>query len=116
MASRTTLRLTPSEWDRACSVGSRLAHELGVPFLRRDVFLDNVPSVGAIDAQLAKLEALARHRGYAVGIGHPRAATVAALAQWIPLARARGITLVPLTAVAKRENAPLLVAQSAIVP
>jgi polysaccharide deacetylase 2 family uncharacterized protein YibQ len=98
------------------SVGARLAHELGVPYLRRDIFLDNVPNVTTVEGQLDKLEALARRRGYAVGIGHPRPATIAALAAWLPVARARGITLVPLSAIARRENAPLMLAQSAAAP
>ncbi len=84
------------------SVAGRLAARAGVPFAERDVFLDNEPDDRAsIDRQLALLEQVARERGYAVGIGHPHPATVAALQDWIPVMRDRGFALVPISAVVR---------------
>ncbi|MEE8532984.1 MAG: divergent polysaccharide deacetylase family protein, partial [Alphaproteobacteria bacterium] len=90
------------------SFGWRLGKRRGVPVAKRDVFLDNVVEAEAIRARLAELEAVARERGYAVGIGHPHAATIDALAEWLPGAAGRGFALVPISAiVAHRERLAL---------
>ncbi len=81
------------------SVGLALARQAGVPTAGRNVFLDNEADVGAINGQLAKLEEIARKKGNAIAIGHPRDATIAALAGWLPTLRAKGLVLVPVTAV-----------------
>ena len=86
----------------AKTVGSRVALELGVPHLERNVFLDNEPNAMAINKQLAEVEALATRRGVAIAIGHPREETINALARWLPTARARGFRLAPLSAVLKK--------------
>ena len=89
----------------ANSVAASLATRAEVPYVVRDVFLDNEPDdPAAIHRQLFILEQTARERGYAVGIGHPHAATVAALSQWIPEARARGFALVPISAVVRHRQ------------
>jgi polysaccharide deacetylase 2 family uncharacterized protein YibQ len=87
------------------SVGVRLAAELGVPHARRDVFLDNERSAPEIWQRLAELEATARRRGYAVGIGHPHDATIEVLATWLGEARRRGFELAPISAVVRRRLA-----------
>ncbi len=82
------------------SVAGRAADRAGVPFARRDVFLDhNRRDPNAIRRQLEVLERIARRRGYAVGIGHPHRATLEVLAEWLPEARRRGIALVPISAI-----------------
>ena len=80
----------------------RVAGELGIPAIRRDVFIDNQADDGEIAAQLAELEALARARGFAVGIAHPRPRTLDALAAWLPEAVGRGVVLVPISAIVAR--------------
>ena len=72
------------------SAGSAAAAVVGVPYVERDVFLDNVDSVVAILEQLARLKSAARDRGFAVGIGHPHDATIDALRQWLDLHRKSG--------------------------
>jgi hypothetical protein len=57
--------------------------------------------VAAVKARLAETERLARRTGFAVAIGHPRDATIKALAEWLPRAAARGFALVPLTNVVR---------------
>jgi hypothetical protein len=81
------------------SVGAKLARELGVPVAERNIFLDNVNETAAVDARLGELERLARRRGYAVAIGHPRDATLEALERWLQNLKDRGLVLVPLSAV-----------------
>ena len=88
----------------ADSVGRQVAEAFGVPFARRDIFLDNTPKPAEIQAQLAKLERLARRRGYAVGIGHPYSETIKALEAWIPDAKARGYVFVPISHIAWRAS------------
>jgi len=78
------------------------AADLGIAILARDVFLDDDPSVDAVRGQIRELEALARSRGYAIGIGHPRTATVEALAPWLATAPARGIEVVTVGELSRR--------------
>ncbi len=87
------------------TVALRLARRAGIPAARRDVFIDNVADAEAIAAQLAALEDIARERGYAVGIGHPRAKTLEALAGWLPGLGDRGFALAPISAIAARIQA-----------
>ncbi len=88
----------------AATVGATLAAEKGVPFAERNIFLDNVNAVDAVNARLAELERLARRQGFAVAIGHPRDATLEALAAWLPGLEAKGLVLVPLSAVVARNR------------
>ncbi|MDA0787156.1 MAG: divergent polysaccharide deacetylase family protein [Proteobacteria bacterium] len=78
------------------------AERQGVPALRRDVFLDHDPSPIAVRAALLQVEQVARRQGHAIAIGHPKDATIDALAEWLPDVRARGFALVPVSAVALR--------------
>ncbi|WP_431858787.1 divergent polysaccharide deacetylase family protein [Azospirillum sp.] len=83
------------------TVAATLAGELKLPFAGRDVFLDNVETVSAVRAQLAKAEAVARQHGSAIAIGHPHDATIEALAVWLPEVKKRGFVLVPVSAVVR---------------
>ena len=94
------------------SVGSRVARSLGMAALDRNVFLDNDNDVGHVLKQLNELERLARKRGVAIGIGHPRDATIEVLKTWIPEAIDRGLAIVPLSGVMKHRIAE----QAAKVP
>lgn len=80
------------------SFGHTAARDTGVPFTLRNVFLDHEDSRAAVEAQLLKLEALARKHGHALAIGHPREATLAALAPWLGTLDAKGFQLVPASA------------------
>lgn len=81
------------------SVAGKIAGQLGIPYAERDVFLDNVASVAAVMTQLRQTEQVARKKGYAIAIGHPHDATLAALQAWLPEARERGFQIVPLSAI-----------------
>lgn len=81
----------------ADSIAAAAARREAIPTLERDVFLDDEPGAEAVAAQLVRLEQLARRHGYALGIGHPRPTTLAALEQWLPQLAQRGIRVIPLT-------------------
>ena len=81
------------------SVGQSMAIRHGVPTASRDIFLDNSREPRAIARQLAKVEAAARERGYAIAIGHPYPETLNALSRWLPRLKAKGFELAPISAV-----------------
>ena len=83
------------------SIGAELAHRLGVPSASRDVFLDDDINGPAVAAQLAELETIAKRHGTAIAIGHPHDVTLDQLASWIANLSAKGLTLVPVSAVVK---------------
>lgn len=85
----------------ATTTGSGLAQKLGVPNAERDVFLDDEVDARAIDAQLKELEAVARKNRTAIAIGHPHDATIERLAHWIDSLPAKGLVLVPVSAVVR---------------
>jgi polysaccharide deacetylase 2 family uncharacterized protein YibQ len=76
------------------SVALQLARERGVPSIRRDVFLDNVPTAAAIDKEFQRLKRRAKKHGIAVGIGHPYPETLRYLEQVLPTLIDEGIELV----------------------
>jgi polysaccharide deacetylase 2 family uncharacterized protein YibQ len=88
----------------ASSVGDQIANELGMPTAARHVFLDDVMTSENVRAQLAETERLARQQGFAVAIGHPHDATIAALADWLPTLGAKGLVAAPISAVVKRRG------------
>lgn len=64
----------------SASLAMETARIMGFKAARRDVFLDNVQTEEGICRQLGLLVEEASERGWAIGIGHPNEATVAALA------------------------------------
>jgi polysaccharide deacetylase 2 family uncharacterized protein YibQ len=82
------------------SVAPDLALKDGVPFVAGDTAIDAVQDRGAILKKLDSLEATARAKGTAVGIGSAFDLTVDTVSSWIAEARKRGIEIVPISAVA----------------
>jgi polysaccharide deacetylase 2 family uncharacterized protein YibQ len=76
------------------SVAERDAGAAGIPTAGRDVFLDNVADVGATEAQLRRAAQLAKTRGSAIAIGHPRPTTLIAVRTLLPEFERDGIQLV----------------------
>jgi len=91
------------------------ARRAGLPPLARDVFLDDTDERAAIERQLAQLEREARRKGFAIGIGHPRDRTLAALGPWLASLGARGLVAVPLSRIAERMAEAEARASNAIV-
>ena len=83
------------------SVAGAAAHEADVPNADRNIFLDHVDGLEAIRRQLVLVERVARRQGFAIAIGHPRDATLDALAAWIADAAARGFVFVPISAIVR---------------
>jgi polysaccharide deacetylase 2 family uncharacterized protein YibQ len=84
------------------TVAQAAASRRGIPALRRDVFIDHDPSPIAVRAALLQAEEVAERQGFAIAIGHPKDATIDALAEWLPDVQARGFAVVPVSAVARR--------------
>jgi len=84
------------------SKGYRLAREYGIPTVMRDVFLDNDRDPFKIRRQLELTVETALQRGQAIAIGHPYPETLSALESWLPSLRARGLMLVPISALVKQ--------------
>jgi polysaccharide deacetylase 2 family uncharacterized protein YibQ len=75
----------------------------GRAVFRNDLFLDGGDEEAALPAvQTERLESIARRRGHAIGIGHVRPATVAAVRAAVERWRAEGIRLVPLSDLRQR--------------
>ena len=88
------------------SVSERIAAAFDVPFLGRDIFLDHEkPGRTSVLDQLQKVADIARKRGYAIGIGHPHAETLAALEIWLDRLDEENLTLVPLSAIMRHRLA-----------
>jgi hypothetical protein len=79
------------------SIVSSVSRQLGMPVLRRDVFLDNNESVDKINIQISKLAATARAKGYAIGIGHYKHNTLKVLNKRIPELKKHGFSVISLT-------------------
>ena len=68
----------------SATVGEKIMRSLGVPTMRRHVFLDNDSDKKKIEVQLKKLVKIARKQGIALGIGHARPNTLDILKKEIP--------------------------------
>lgn len=79
------------------SQGENVAEMEGVPYVARDVFLDNENDYEKIRTQLSKLERIAQKNGFAVAIGHPKTQTFAALRDWVQTLDGKNIKLVHLS-------------------
>jgi polysaccharide deacetylase 2 family uncharacterized protein YibQ len=85
----------------ASTVAYDTAERLGVRAASRKVFLDDSVNRAAILGQLELAARDAGRDGSAIAIGHPRPATIAALAEGLPRLEARGIRLVFVSDVVK---------------
>lgn len=78
----------------AATVAYISAERAGVRAASRKVFLDDTPTKQAVSAQLELAARDAARDGFAIAIGHPHPATIAALAETLPQLQSRGIRLV----------------------
>jgi hypothetical protein len=109
VASRGLLYLDDGTSPR--SLARDQAAALSLPFAAADVAIDADPSPQAIEAALVRLEALARSNGVAIGVASALPASLERVGRWARGLEARGVALVPLSAVAAR--APVAAAQAA---
>jgi len=95
-------------YTSADSVAYQVAREQGVPAARRNVFLDDVNTEAAVREQWQRLVSIARHRGFALAIGHPRSATFKVLEEELPRLADANLTLVSPSEIVKiQEQNPL---------
>jgi polysaccharide deacetylase 2 family uncharacterized protein YibQ len=104
LRSRGSLLFIDS-YTTADSVALEVARDVGVPALRRDVFLDGAVSPEAIEHEWRRLVARAHERGFALGIGHPHAATLELLERVLPDLASTGVELVSLATLLRAERA-----------
>ncbi|PRD43823.1 hypothetical protein C5748_08125 [Phyllobacterium phragmitis] len=83
--------------SRAETVASKQA----TPFAAADLSIDTVQERGAILKKLDELERIARAKGAAIGTGSAFGVTVEAVAAWANEAKARGIEIVPVSALVR---------------
>ncbi len=79
------------------SVAGALAAGQAMPFVKGDVAVDAVPTSAEIDRALAKLESLAKDRGFAVGTASALPISIERIGIWIKTLEAHGVMLAPLT-------------------
>lgn len=77
------------------SKANKIAKELNVPYIQRDVFLDSEDDVNYVKKQLENAVKLAQKKGFAIAIGYPRKNTFKALEQSKDLLK--GVELVYLS-------------------
>ena len=92
--SRTTSRI----------VSEKLGEGLGIPVLKRDVFLDNVDDREKIRIQIQEMARVARQKGLAIGIGHDRHNTLSVVYEEIPELMSEGFQIVSLSEVVKHSR------------
>lgn len=76
------------------SICKDLAKEMGLPFYKRSVFLDNESDSDYIKEQFRELIANAKQNGSALGIGHDRRKTLIVFKEMIPEIKDNNIDLV----------------------
>lgn len=79
------------------SIAGKLAKELGVKNMDRNVFLDNNRDVKYIKGQIAQAVAIAKKRGHAIAIGHPYPETIEALKESVSALEKDGVEIVRLS-------------------
>lgn len=79
------------------SVARSVAAEYGVPYLARDVFLDNENDYDYVMGQLKQTEKIALKYGKVIAIGHPHTQTVKALTDWVKDIEQKNIKLVHIS-------------------
>ncbi|MBI4707136.1 MAG: divergent polysaccharide deacetylase family protein [Candidatus Omnitrophica bacterium] len=86
------------------SVCEKLAKKTGLPFAKRDIFLDNDQDPAYIKAQINKLKRKARMKGEAIGIGHDRRNTLLVLKEVMPQIENEGYKFVLVSDLVKSER------------
>lgn len=88
----------------AQSLGLSLAKSVGLQAARADLTVDTTADPTAVDANLAKLAAIARAKGVAIGMANDLPQSISAITRFMHSAQARGIVFVPLSAAVKKET------------
>lgn len=79
------------------TVAEAVAFESGLATARRDVFFDHTDDRQAIREQFQSLVRLAKEKGFAIGIGHPKSNTLKVLMEVLSQLDDYGVVIVPLS-------------------
>jgi polysaccharide deacetylase 2 family uncharacterized protein YibQ len=90
------------------TVTSTAAGSANVPYAKADIVIDATPNAAEIEGALAKLEAAAHEHGFAVGYASALPVSIERIANWAKTLSARGVTLVPISAVANKPKSSLV--------
>ncbi len=87
------------------SILESVTGETGVPFYKRDIFIDDKYDSSSIKNELIKAKDLAKTRGYVIVIGHAKPLTIAALKELIPKFEKEGCAFVYVSDLASLNSA-----------
>ncbi len=79
------------------TVAEQTAKAFGLPTIRRHVFIDHVAKEKPIRKQFRRLVSLAKKKGVALGIAHPRAQTLLVLKEEISRLNSYGVQMVSVS-------------------
>jgi uncharacterized protein len=80
------------------TIAVTLAANQGLAAARADLVLVSTAQPEAIEAALARLEAIARDKGMAIGVASALPASIAAIGRFARALESRGVSLIPLSA------------------
>jgi uncharacterized protein len=98
----------------AQSLAMALAPGQALAAARADVVLDSSAEPEAIEAALARLEAIARDKGVAIGVASALAPSIAIIGRFARALEARGIALIPLSAAVPSRQPGLAIGSSTV--
>jgi hypothetical protein len=86
------------------SAGGQIAGAIGLDYAAGDVQIDAVPTPDDISKALARLEAVAKEKGFAIGIASAKPETIKQLSQWAGQLQAKNIILIPISAAIRSQR------------
>jgi uncharacterized protein len=96
------------------SLAMTLASGQALAAARADIVLDSTAEPEAIEAALARLEAIARDKGVAIGIASALPPSIAIIGRFARALEARGIALIPLSAAMPSQQPGLAIGSSTV--
>jgi hypothetical protein len=84
------------------SLAGQIAGANNLAFAKADLTIDSVPTAAEVDRALARLEAIARDRGVAIGVASALPISIDRIARWAKTAESRGVLLVPISNAANK--------------
>jgi len=86
------------------SVCEEISLKKGIPYVKRDIFIDNNAEEAYIEKQLLTAEIMAREKDFVVALGHDRRITIDVLSKIIPQLRIRGIKFLTISEFIKKQE------------
>jgi len=96
------------------SLAMTLASGQALAAARADIVLDSTAEPEAIEAALARLEAIARDKGVAIGVASALPPSITIIGSFARALEARGIALVPLSAAMPSQQPGLAIGSSTV--